>query len=94
MRVQTKVGLVHQDVARVQEAVLLHSDVDKGSLHAGQDVRGPAFIDVADQLLVALSLDVEFGQFAIFDDGQAGLVTRAFHQQFPIHPHFPFLKRL
>jgi hypothetical protein len=55
------------DVADEQEggALDLGAEVDEGGLHAGQDPRDLAAVDVADHAAVALALDVELGERAL-----------------------------
>ena len=57
------------DVGDVEEAVALEAEVDEGRLHAGQDFRDPALVDVADDAALPLALDEDFGDEIVFENG-------------------------
>src|SRR6185312_11014764 len=67
------------DLVDVEEAIALEADVDKGGLHAGQDVVDLALVDVADDGALTAALDVELGDVGLaafrlrLEDGDAGL---------------------
>ncbi len=63
------------DVGDVEEAVALEAEVDEGGLHAGQDFRDPALVDVADDAAVPFAFDEDFGDEIVFEDGHHGLVA-------------------
>jgi hypothetical protein len=48
---------VGDDVGYVEETVALESDVDERRLHAGEDFRDPAFVNIADDTAVLFALD-------------------------------------
>ena len=64
------------DVAHVEEGRLLQPDVDEGRLHAGQDPDHAPLVDVADDALLALSLEVELVDGAALYQRDAGLCSR------------------
>ena len=66
--------LVH-DVRHVQEAVPLEADVDEGRLHAGQDLRDAALVDVADDPALPLPLDEDLADEIVLEDRDACLVV-------------------
>ena len=66
---------VADDVGDVEEAVALEADVDEGRLHAGQHLRDPALVDVADDAPIALALDEDLRQLVVLEDGHTGLVA-------------------
>ena len=61
--------------ADVEEAVALEADVDEGGLHAGQDLRHPSLVDVADDAALALALDEDLGDQVVLEDGHLRLVA-------------------
>ena len=62
------------DIADVKEAVAPNTKVDKGSLDARFQVDDPPLVDVADVIVLAVPLDVEFLELAIFDNPDAALL--------------------
>ena len=63
------------DVGDVEEAVALEAEIDEGGLHAGQDFRDPALVDVADDAAVAFALDEDFGDQVVLENGHHRLVA-------------------
>ena len=63
------------DVGDVEEAVALEAEVDERRLHAGQDLRDPALVDVADDAALPLALDEDFGDEVVFENGHHGFVA-------------------
>ena len=63
------------DVGDVEESVALEADVDEGGLHAGQDLRHAALVDVADDAALPLALDEDFGDEVVLEDGHHGFVA-------------------
>ncbi len=63
------------DLGDVEKAVALEADVDEGGLHAGQDFRDPALVDVADDAALPLAFDEDFGDEIVFENGHHGLVA-------------------
>ena len=63
------------DVGDVEEAVALEAEVDEGGLHAGQDFRDPALVDVADDAALPFALDEDFGDEVVFENGHHRLVA-------------------
>ena len=72
-------------VGGVQERGALHADVDERRLHAGQDPRYAALVDIADQAAAAGALQKHFLQHAVFDDRGARLVGAGVDQNFSAH---------
>jgi hypothetical protein len=62
------------NVGDVEETGFFEPDVDKGGLHAREHARDAAFVDVADHTTVALSLEVEVCNQAVFESGHPGLL--------------------
>ena len=63
------------DVGDVEEAVALEAEVDEGGLHAGQHLRDPALVDVADDAARALAFDEDFGDEIVFENGHDRFVA-------------------
>ena len=59
----------------VQEPVALEPDVDEGGLHAGQDLRDAALVDIADDASLAFPFDEELRDEVVFENGHDGLVA-------------------
>ena len=59
------------DLVDVEEAVLLEPDLDERGLHARQDVVDRAEIDVAGDRPVSRPLEVDLGDDAVLEDGDA-----------------------
>ena len=69
------------DVPHVEEGGLLEADVHEGGLHAGQHPDHAPLVDVADDPLLALSLEVVLVDRAALDQGHARLrAGRVDHQ--------------
>ena len=69
------------DVAHVEEGGLLEADVHEGGLHAGKHPDHAPLVDVADDPLLALSLEVVLVDRAALDQGHARLrAGRVDHQ--------------
>ena len=62
------------DVADVQEAVPPDPEVHKGRLNAGFDIDDASLVDVAHQVVLAGSLDIQFLQQAVLDNGDSALL--------------------
>ena len=63
------------DVRDVEEAVALEPEVDEGGLHAGEDFRDPALVDVADDAALPFALDEDFRDQVVFEDGHHRFVA-------------------
>jgi hypothetical protein len=72
-------GLMRQAVADVQEGVLAGADVDKGGLHARQDILHAPLVDVADEMRMRGTLHLHRLQLAVFEQGHAGLLRHHVH---------------
>ncbi len=59
------------DLVDVEEAVLLEADLDERGLHAGQDVVDAAEVDVARDRAALRPLEVDLGDLAVLEDGDA-----------------------
>jgi hypothetical protein len=69
------------DVADIEERGLLQADVDEGGLHAREDPDDAPLVDVADDPLLALSLEVVLVDRAVLDQRDARLrAARVDHQ--------------
>lgn len=64
--------LLAAEIGQMQKGGLVQANIDKGRLHARQYPAHLAFINVADQALLANALDDQFLQHAVFDDGDPG----------------------
>ena len=62
------------DLGDVQERVALETDVNKGGLHAGQHLRDPALVDVADDAPMTLALDEDLDDLILFEDRDTRVV--------------------
>jgi len=71
------VELLHRvdDVGDVEEAVALEADVDERGLHAGEDFRDAAFVDVADDAALPLPFDEDLGDEIVFENGRHRFVA-------------------
>src|SRR5438105_5522035 len=63
------------DVGDVEEAVAFEADVDERRLHAGEDLRDAALVDVADDAALPLALDEDLGHEVVLEDGHYRLVA-------------------
>ncbi len=57
----------------MEEGRAVEAEVDEGRVHAREHPGHLAEVDVADDAAVASTLDVELGDDAVLDDGDAGL---------------------
>src|SRR5262249_27556403 len=62
------------DFGDVEKAVTLEADVDEGGLHAGQDFRDAALVDVAHDAALPLPLDEDLGDEILLENGHHRLV--------------------
>jgi len=72
-------------VADVEKGGLLQADVDKGRLHAGKNTADPALHYVADDTLVSLALDMEFGELAVLNERDTGFPAFRINHNFVAH---------
>ncbi len=63
---------VRHYVGGVQEGRLVHADIDESRLHAGQYPADLAFVDVAHDAALGLTLHVHFLQQTVLDQGDPG----------------------
>ena len=63
------------DFSDVEERVALEADVDEGGLHAGQHLRDPALVDVADDAALMLALDEDLDDLIVLEDRDARVVV-------------------
>ena len=61
------------DLVDVEEAVLLEADVDERGLHPGQHVVDGAQVDVPGDRAPVRALEVDLGDLAVLEDGDAAL---------------------
>ena len=73
------------DVRDVQKAVALEADVNERALHAGQHLRHPAFVDIADDAPLPLPLDEDLAEEIVLEDGHLRLVAIRGHNHFLRH---------
>ena len=64
-----------EDLGHVEKSVSLETDINEGRLHAGQDCRDPAFVDVADHAALPLALDENFRDQIVLEDGHPRFVA-------------------
>ena len=62
------------DLRDVEERVALEAYVNKGGLHAGQDFRDPALVDVADDTALILALDEDLDDLVVLEDRDTRVV--------------------
>ena len=74
-----------EDVRGVQERRALHADFDERRLHARQDARYPALVDVADEAAPAGALQKHLLQHAVFDHRGARFVGAGVDQNLRAH---------
>ena len=63
-------------VRGVQEGGAFEADVDKRRLHARQDARHPALVDIADDAAMTGAFDVHFLQHTVLHHGDTRLLRR------------------
>src|SRR3972149_2354551 len=82
---------VFVDVPDVEEGIFAEADVDKGCLHARQDLEHPTLVDVAGQPRVPGVRDHELRQMAVLQDRHAGLHHGRVHDDLTLHgrPDWP-----
>ena len=56
------------DVGDVEEAVALETEVNERRLHAGQHLRHPALVEIADDAALTLALDEHLGDQIVLED--------------------------
>ena len=83
-----KLGVADADVPGVEKGVFVKADVDKGGVHAREDVLDAADIDVPRQLFVALALKIQLGQSPVFKEGQARLAAETVDEDRLAHAFF------
>jgi hypothetical protein len=62
------------DLGDVEEGVALEADVNEGGLHAGQHLRHPALVDVANDAALAFPLDEDLDDLVVLEDGDPRVV--------------------
>ena len=73
-------GVLVVHIVHMEEGGLLHADVHKGSLHAGQNPQDPRLVDIADNAPFTAPLQVELGDGAVLQNGNARLLRGGIHQ--------------
>ena len=63
------------DLRDVEERVALEADVNKRRLHAGEDLRYPALVDVANHPALILALDEDLDDLVVLENGHARVVA-------------------
>ena len=69
----------------MQKGRPLETDLDECRLHARQDARHPALVDIADEPAPAGTLDVDLLQRAVLDDRGARLARRDVDEDLGAH---------
>ena len=78
----------------MEEAISADTKVDEHRLDARLDIDDASLVDVADDVLVGDSLDVEFFEDAIFNDGNSRLLREErVNEHFFLHESLPFVSR-
>ena len=75
----------------VEKAVALEPDVDEGGLHAGQHLRHPALVDVADDAAVPLPFHEDFSHKVVFEDRHNRLVAVGGDDHLLVHSRTPWV---
>ena len=75
-------------VAGVEERGLLEADVDKGSLHPGEDARDAPQDHAAHHVAIRAAFDVELGKGGAFEQRDAGLAPLSVDDDFVVHESF------
>ena len=76
---------VRHDIGGVQESRLVHADIDERRLHTGQHPTDLAFVDIAHDAALGLTLDMHFLQQTVFDQSDPGFGGGNVNQQFYRH---------
>ena len=63
------------DLGDVEERVALEADINEGGLHAGQHLRDPALVDIADHAALTLALDEDLDDLIVFEDRDTRVVV-------------------
>ena len=66
---------IRNHVRDVEESIPLEAKIDERRLHAGQDLRDPALVDVADDAAILFALDEKFSELVVFENGHACFVA-------------------
>ena len=77
-------GGVPVDLTRVENAVAGLSDIDKGRLHAGQDVLNPPQVDIADRGDLLYVGDIVLHQDVVFNDRNLCVLFLFTHHHEPV----------
>jgi len=65
------------DVTHVEEGRLVHTDIDEGSLHPGENTYHPALVNVSGNTALSSALDIEFPPLPRFRGAQTRVLPRA-----------------
>jgi len=85
-RLDTGVCVARIEYVRgVQERGTLHPDIDERRLHARQNPRYAAFVDIADQAAAVAAFQEYFLQHAVFDHRCARFVSARVDHDFSAH---------
>ena len=81
-------------VFHVQKPGALQTNIDKGGVHAGQDALHFALVNIADDAALALALDENVLQDAVFEQRDPRLIRRVIDENFgnqarPFHAQLP-----
>src|SRR5450631_2417274 len=74
-----------ENVGGMQEGRTLQPDLDERGLHAREDARYPAFVNIADESASAGTLEKHLLKHAVFDDRGARLVRACIDENFSAH---------
>ena len=73
------------DLRDVEEGVPFESDVNERGLHAGEDLRDPPLVDVADHAARALALDEDLDDLIVLEDGDPRVVVAGGDDHLLVH---------
>jgi len=75
------------DITDMQEPVSAHAEINKRGSNAWFQVYNATFVDIANQIILAGTLDIKFLEESVFDDRNPALFRlRYVDQHFFLHP--------
>ena len=63
-------------VGNIEESVALETEVNERRLHAGQDFRHPALVEIANDSALMFALDEDLGNLIVLENGHTCFVAR------------------
>ena len=73
------------DLRDVEKRVALEADVNEGGLHAGEDLRDPALVDIANDTALILALDEDLDDLIVLEDRDTRVVTAGGDDHLLVH---------